>query len=260
MTDYDVENEVLVYNRPDSLTDVSTHYCPGCTHGIAHRLIAEVLDEMGLRENSIGVASVGCSVFSYNYFDFDFVQSPHGRAPAMATGIKRVLPDKTVFTYQGDGDLASIGMGEIAHAAARGENITVFFVNNTNYGMTGGQMAPTTLPGQVTSSSQRGRDVETQGYPIRMSEMLSSLDGASYVVRRSLGDPKNIRMAKKAIRTAFEVQQHGLGFSMIEFLSICPTNWGMTPSVALQWLNDKMVPYYPVGDYKVHPAIAEIKI
>lgn len=260
MTDYDVENEVLVYNRPDSLTDVSTHYCPGCTHGIAHRLIAEVLDEMGLRERSIGVASVGCSVFAYNYFDFDFIQAPHGRAPAMATGIKRVLPEKTIFTYQGDGDLASIGMAEIAHAAARGENITVFFVNNTNYGMTGGQMAPTTLPGQVTTSSPRGRDVETQGYPIRMSEMLSTLDGASYVVRRSLGDPKNIRMAKKAIRTAFEVQQRGLGFSMIEFLSICPTNWGMTPSVALQWLNDKMVPYYPVGDYKVHPAIAEIKI
>jgi 2-oxoglutarate/2-oxoacid ferredoxin oxidoreductase subunit beta len=260
MTDFDVENEVLVYERPDSLTDVSTHYCPGCTHGVAQRLIAEVLDEMGLREKTIGVASVGCSVFAYNYFDFDFIQAPHGRAPAMATGIKRVLPDKTIFTYQGDGDLASIGMAEIVHAAARGENITVFFVNNTNYGMTGGQMAPTTLPGQVTSSSQRGRDVETQGYPIRMSEMLSSLDGASYVVRRSLGDPKNIRMAKKAIRTAFEVQQHGLGFSMIEFLSICPTNWGMTPSVALQWLNDKMVPYYPVGDYKVHPAIAEIKI
>ncbi len=237
-----------------------THICPGCTHGVAQRLIAEVLDEMGLREKTIGVASVGCSVFAYNYFDFDFIQAPHGRAPAMATGIKRVLPEKTIFTYQGDGDLASIGMAEIVHAAARGENITVFFVNNTNYGMTGGQMAPTTLPGQVTSSSQRGRDVETQGYPIRMSEMLSSLDGASYVVRRSLGDPKNIRMAKKAIRTAFEVQQHGLGFSMIEFLSICPTNWGMTPSVALQWLNDKMVPYYPVGDYKVHPAIAEIKI
>lgn len=260
MTDFDVENEVLVYERPDSLTDVSPHYCPGCTHGIAHRLIAEVLDEMGLREKCVGVASVGCSVFAYNYFNFDFIQAPHGRAPAMATGIKRVLPEKTIFTYQGDGDLASIGMAEIVHAAARGENITVFFLNNTNYGMTGGQMAPTTLPGQVTTSSPHGRDVETQGYPIRMSEMLSSLDGASYVVRRSLGDPKNIRMAKKAIRTAFEVQQHGLGFSMIEFLSTCPTNWGMTPSDALQWLNDKMVPYYPVGDYKVHPAIAEIKI
>lgn len=260
MTDYDLENETLVYERPESLTDVSSHYCPGCTHGVAHRLIAEVLDEMGIREKTIGVASVGCSVFAYNYFDFDFVQSPHGRAPALATGIKRVLPEKTVFTYQGDGDLASIGMGEITHAAARGENITVFFINNTNYGMTGGQMAPTTLPGQVTTSSPRGRDVETQGYPIRMAEMLSTLDGASYVVRRSLGDPKNIRMAKKAIRMAFEVQQRGLGFSLIEFLSICPTNWGMTPSAALQWLNDRMVPYYPIGDYKVHPAIAEIKL
>lgn len=259
MVEHDIENETLVYERPESLTDVTTHYCPGCTHGVAHRLIAEVLDEMGIREKTIGVASVGCSVFAYNYFDFDFVQAPHGRAPALATGIKRVLPERTVFTYQGDGDMASIGMAEIAHAAARGENITVFFLNNTNYGMTGGQMAPTTLPGQVTTSSPNGRDVETQGYPIRMAELLSTMDGASYVVRRSLHDPKNIRMAKKAIRTAFEVQQRGLGFSLIELLSICPTNWGMTPVVAMKWLNDKMVPYYPIGDYKVHPAIAEIK-
>jgi len=236
MAEYDVASETLVYERPDTLTEVSTHYCPGCTHGVAHRLIAEVLEEMGLKDKTIGVASVGCSVFSYNYFDFDFVQSPHGRAPAMATGIKRVLPDRTVFTYQGDGDMASIGMGEIVHAAARGENITVFFINNTNYGMTGGQMAPTTLPGQKTTSSPNGRDVESQGYPIRVAEMLSKLDGASYVVRRALNDPKNIRQAKKAIRTAFEVQQRGLGFSMIELLSICPTNWGMTPVAALQWL------------------------
>lgn len=260
MVEHDIENETLVYERPESLTDVTTHYCPGCTHGVAHRLIAEVLDEMGIREKTIGVASVGCSVFAYNYFDFDFVQAPHGRAPALATGIKRVLPERTVFTYQGDGDMASIGMAEIAHAAARGENITVFFLNNTNYGMTGGQMAPTTLPGQVTTSSPNGRDVETQGYPIRMAELLSTMDGASYVVRRSLHDPKNIRMAKKAIRTAFEVQQRGLGFSLIELLSICPTNWGMTPVAAMKWLNDKMVPYYPIGDYKVHPAIAEIKL
>ena len=260
MVEHDIENETLVYERPESLTDVTTHYCPGCTHGVAHRLIAEVLDEMGIREKTIGVASVGCSVFAYNYFDFDFVQAPHGRAPALATGIKRVLPERTVFTYQGDGDMASIGMAEIAHAAARGENITVFFLNNTNYGMTGGQMAPTTLPGQVTTSSQNGRDVETQGYPIRMAELLSTMDGASYVVRRSLHDHKNIRMAKKAIRTAFEVQQRGLGFSLIELLSICPTNWGMTPVAAMKWLNDKMVPYYPIGDYKVHPAIAEIKL
>jgi Pyruvate:ferredoxin oxidoreductase and related 2-oxoacid:ferredoxin oxidoreductases, beta subunit len=260
MVDFNVETETLVYERPDSLMEINTHYCPGCTHGVAHRLIAEVLDEMNLKDNSIGVASVGCSVFAYNYFDFDFVQSPHGRAPAMATGIKRVLPNRTVFTYQGDGDLASIGMAEIIHAATRGENITVFFINNTNYGMTGGQMAPTTLPGQKTTSSPNGRDVETQGYPIRVAELISQLDGASYVVRRSLDDPKNIRLAKKAIRTAFEVQQRGLGFSMIELLSICPTNWGMTPVSALQWLEEKMITYYPLGDYKVHPAIAEIKI
>lgn len=259
MTDI-AEFETLVYERPESLTDVSTHYCPGCTHGVAHRLVAEVLDEMGLREKTIGVASVGCSVFAYNYFNCDFIQAPHGRAPAMATGIKRSLPDHTVFTYQGDGDLASIGMAEITHAAARGENITVIFINNTNYGMTGGQMAPTTLPGQKTTTSVNGRDVESQGYPIRVAEFLSALDGSSYVVRRSLHDPKNIRLAKKAIRTAFEVQERGLGFSMVEMLSICPTNWGMPPAESLQWLADKMVGYYPVGDYKVHPAVAEIKI
>ena len=190
---------------------MSTHYCPGCTHGIAHRLVAEVIDEMGLREKTIGVASVGCSVFAYNYFNFDWVQAPHGRAPAMATGVKRVLPDRIVMTYQGDGDMASIGMGEIVHAAARGENITVIFINNANYGMTGGQMAPTTLPGQKTTSSPDGRDVETMGYPIRAAELLATLDGASYVVRRSLHDPKNIRLAKKAIRMAFEAQVRGLG-------------------------------------------------
>ncbi|MFN7035527.1 MAG: thiamine pyrophosphate-dependent enzyme [Bellilinea sp.] len=253
-------DEVVVYERPQSLEECATHYCPGCTHGVAHRLIAEVIDEMGICERMIGVASVGCSVFAYNYFDFDFVQAPHGRAPAMATGIKRVLPDRIVMTYQGDGDMASIGMGEIVHAAARGENITVFFLNNANYGMTGGQMAPTTLPGQQTTSSPKGRDVETQGYPVRASELLATLEGASYVVRRSLHDPKNIRMAKKAIRTAFEVQQRGLGFSMIELLSICPTNWGMTPVQSLHWLEEHMIPYYPIGDYKVHPIVAELKI
>ncbi|MBA4375635.1 MAG: 2-oxoglutarate oxidoreductase [Anaerolinea sp.] len=252
--------ETMVYERPEALTSGITHYCPGCTHGTAHRLIAEVIDEMGLRDKTIGVASVGCSVFAYNYFDFDFVQAPHGRAPAMATGVKRVLPDRIVMTYQGDGDLASIGMAEIVHAAARGENISVFFLNNANYGMTGGQMAPTTLPGQKTTSSPNGRDVETQGYPIKVSELLSTLDGASYVVRRSLHDAKNIRLAKKAIRMAFETQVRGLGFSMVELLSICPTNWGMTPLNSLQWLEEKMVPYYPLGDYKVHPAVAEIKI
>lgn len=251
--------EEQVYNRPDSFVDVSTHYCPGCTHGTAHRLIAEVIDEMGLKGKTIGVASVGCSVFAYNYFDVDFVQAPHGRAPAMATGVKRVLPERVVFTYQGDGDLASIGTAEIVHAAARGENISVFFLNNTNYGMTGGQMAPTTLPGQKTTSSPRGRDVETQGYPVKASEMISTLDGASYVVRRSLHDPKSIRLAKKAIRTAFEVQIRGLGFSLVELLSTCSTNWGMTPVESLHWLEKNMVPYFPLGDFKVHPAIAGLR-
>lgn len=251
-------NEQIVYQRPRSLMNVSTHYCPGCTHGVAHRLVAEVLDEMGLRDRTVGVASVGCSVFSYNYFDMDFVQSPHGRAPAMATGVKRALgPDAIVFTYQGDGDMASIGMGEIVHAAARGENITVIFINNTNYGMTGGQMAPTTLPGQKTTTSPLGRDVELQGYPIHAAELLANLDGASYVVRRALNDPKNIRAAKKAIRTAFEVQQKGMGFSMVELLSICPTNWGLTPTDALGWLADHMIPFYPLGDFKVAPELSK---
>ncbi|MDO9120333.1 MAG: thiamine pyrophosphate-dependent enzyme, partial [Anaerolineaceae bacterium] len=248
------EIETTVFERPDSLTGTTSHYCPGCTHGIANRLIAEVIDEMGMREKTIGVASVGCSVFIYNYLNMDFVQAPHGRAPAMATGIKRVLPDRMVFTYQGDGDLASIGMAEIVHAAARGENISVFFLNNTNYGMTGGQMAPTSMPGQKTTSSQTGRDVETQGFPIRVSEMFSKLDGASYIVRRSLHDPKHIRMAKKAIRMAFETQVRGLGFSMVELLSICPTNWGISPLNSIKWLEEKMIPYYPLGDYKIHPA------
>ena len=251
--------EELVYTRPGAFSDVSTHYCPGCTHGTAHRLIAEVIDEMGLKGKTVGVASVGCSVFAYNYFDVDFVQAPHGRAPAMATGVKRVLPERIVFTYQGDGDLASIGTAEIVHAAARGENISVFFLNNTNYGMTGGQMAPTTLPGQKTTSSPRGRDVETQGYPVKASEMIATLDGATYVVRRSLHDPKNIRLAKKAIRTALEVQARGLGFSMVELLSTCCTNWGMTPVESLHWLEENMVPYFPLGDFKVHPAIAGLR-
>lgn len=250
----------LVYQRPKSLSDTPTHYCPGCTHGVAHRLVAEVLDEMNVRESTIGVAPVGCSVFAYNYFDCDFVEAAHGRAPAMATGIKRVLPDRVVFTYQGDGDLASIGMAEIVHAAARGENITVVFINNAIYGMTGGQMAPTTLPGQKTTSSPGGRDVEQMGFPIRMSEMLSSLDGTGYVVRRSLHDPKNIRLAKKAIRLAFETQVRGLGFSMVELLSSCPTNWGLTPLEALRWIEDHMVPIYPLQDFKVSPAVAEIRV
>jgi len=257
MTDSDVK---VVYQRPLGFTDSTTHYCPGCTHGVAHRLIAEVLEEMGELDNTIGVAPVGCAVFAYNYFNFDFVEAAHGRAPAMATGIKRTLPTKMLFTYQGDGDLASMGMGEIIAAAARGEQITVIFINNTNYGMTGGQMAPTTLPGQKTSSSPLGRDVETQGYPIRTAELLATLDGASFVARRSLHDARSIRMAKRALRTAFEVQRQGLGFSMVELLSICPTNWGMNTTNARKWLVDHMLPYYPVGDYKVSSAVSEMKI
>ncbi len=215
---------------------------------------------MKLREMTIGVAPVGCSVFAYNYFDTDFVEAAHGRAPAMATGIKRLLPDRIVFTYQGDGDLASIGTAEIIHAAGRGENITVIFINNAIYGMTGGQMAPTTLPGQKTTSSPSGRDVEQMGFPIHMSEMLCTMDGAGYVVRRSLHDPKNIRLAKKAIRMAFETQKRGLGFSMVELLSSCPTNWNMTPMDALRWVEEKMVPVYPLNDFKVSPALAGLKL
>ncbi|MHC1782679.1 MAG: thiamine pyrophosphate-dependent enzyme [Anaerolineaceae bacterium] len=259
MTTTDSITEQVVYSHPESLIDTSTHYCPGCTHGVAHRLIAEVIDEMGLRERTIGVASVGCSVFAYNYFNFDFVQAPHGRAPAMATGVKRTLPDRIVLTYQGDGDMVSIGMAEIIHAAARGENISVFFLNNANYGMTGGQMAPTSLPGQKTTSSPNGRDVETSGYPIRAAETLATLEGASYIVRRSLHDPKNIRLAKKAIRMAFETQVRGLGFSMVEILSTCPTNWGMTPSQAQGWLEEKMLPFYQIGDFKVNESLSQIR-
>jgi len=250
----------LVYDRPESLTTIHTHYCPGCTHGIAHRLIAEVMDEMGIRERTIGVAPVGCSVFAYNYFNCDFVEAAHGRAPAMATGIKRVQPNSPVFTYQGDGDLASIGMAEILHVAARGENITTIFINNAIYGMTGGQMAPTTLPGMKTTSSPLGRDVELAGFPIRMAEMLSTMDGAGYIVRRSLHKPAEIRKAKKAIRMAFETQERGLGFSMVELLSTCPTNWKVTPIEAMDFVADHMVPVFPLGDYKVRPEVAEIKV
>ena len=249
-----------VYKRPETFTSATTHYCPGCTHGVAHRLIAEVLEEMNLLEKTIGVASVGCSVFAYNYFDCDFVGAPHGRAPAMATGVKRVLPDRVVFTYQGDGDLASIGMGEIVHAAARGENITVIFINNANFGMTGGQMAPTTLPGQKTTSSPGGRDVEQSGFPIRTAEMLATLDGAGYIVRRSLHDPKNIRKAKKAVRMAFEAQIRGIGFSMVELLSTCPTNWGLNPIESLRWVEEHMLPAYPLEDFKVSPSLKQVRV
>jgi 2-oxoglutarate ferredoxin oxidoreductase subunit beta len=247
--------ESLIYTKPVSLTPGATHYCPGCTHGIAHRLIAEVIDEMDRRETTIGIAPVGCAVFAYDYFNMDFAEAAHGRAPAMATGLKRVSPDKLVFTYQGDGDLASIGAAEILHAAGRGENITVIFLNNAIYGMTGGQMAPTTLPGQKTTSTPLGRDIEMHGFPLRMSEILSQMDGAAYIVRRSLHDVVHIRKAKKAIRQAFEVQQRGIGFSMVELLSSCPTNWGVNPEEALTWIEEHMLPAFPLGDYKVHDSI-----
>ncbi len=239
-----------VYLRPKSLTDMVTHYCPGCTHGIAHRLVAEVIDELGIQDETIGVASVGCSVFAYNYFDVDFQQAAHGRAPAVATGIKRVLPDHIVFTYQGDGDLASIGAAEILHAAARRENITVIFINNAIYGMTGGQMAPTTLVGQKTTTSPGGRDPLAQGYPLRMSEILADVEGSYYVARFSLHDNPNIIKAKAGIKKAFVNQIEGKGFSMVELLSSCPTNWGMTPANALKWIETNMVPQYPLGEFK----------
>jgi 2-oxoglutarate ferredoxin oxidoreductase subunit beta len=241
----------MVYHKPDTLTDAITHYCPGCTHGIIHRLIAEVLDELHIREQVIGVASVGCSVFAYNYLDCDFAQAPHGRAPAMATGIKRVLPDRVVFTYQGDGDLAAIGTAEIIHAATRGENITVIFVNNAVYGMTGGQMAPTTLPNMRTTSSPLGRDVKTMGNPLRMSELLAQIDGTAYSVRRSVHTVVNINKTKKAIKAAFEMQLNGKGFALVEILSTCPINWNMEPCEAMQFIAEKMIPYYPLGDFKV---------
>lgn len=236
-----------VFQRPGALTDKAFHYCPGCTHGIVHRLIAEVLDELSIREKTIGVAPVGCSVFAYEYFNCDMQGAAHGRAPAVATGIKRVLPNSTVFTYQGDGDLASIGAAEIVHAAARGEGITTIFINNAIYGMTGGQMAPTTLIGQVTATSPYGRDAAQAGHPIRVSEMLATLEGAAYIERVSVHDIPHIRQAKKAIRKAFETQMAGAGFSLVEVLSTCPTNWGMTPTEALEWVKAEMIPYYPLG-------------
>ena len=239
-----------VFEKPHALTDIPFHYCPGCTHGIVHRLVAEVLDELGIEGQTVGIAPVGCSVFAYNYFNCDMIEAPHGRAPAVATGVKRANPDKTVFTYQGDGDLAAIGTAETVHVGARGENITVIFINNAIYGMTGGQMAPTTLLGQVTTTSPYGRKKEIQGNPIRVCEMVSTLDGAAYVERVSVDCVKNVVAAKKAIKKAFEVQQQGLGLSLIEVLSTCPTNWGLTPLKALEWLRENMIEHYPLGVYK----------
>lgn len=243
--------ERVVFSKPEALTSAITHYCPGCLHGVVHRLVAEAIDELGIRERTIGIAPVGCSVLAYYYFNVDFAEAPHGRAPAMATGIKRTQPDKIVFTYQGDGDLAAIGTNELIHAATRGEPITTIFVNNAIYGMTGGQMAPTTLPGQVTTSTPFGRDVRLAGNPVRVCELVSSLTGPAYVARRTAVNPKEIRRLKKAILTAFKVQMAGLGFSLVEVVSNCPTNWGMTPLESLKWVESNMLPFYPLGDFKV---------
>lgn len=241
----------IVFEKSKVLTDAPLHYCPGCTHGIIHRLVAEVIEELGIEGRTIGVAPVGCSVMAYDYFTTDFIQAPHGRAPAVATGVKRADPENNVvFTYQGDGDLAAIGTAETVHAAARRENITVIFVNNAIYGMTGGQMAPTTLPGQVTQTSPYGRDVETVGYPVKVCELLSNVDGAAYLERVAVNNPANVKKAKKAIKKAFQNQLDGKGFSLVEVVSTCPTNWGMTPEKALKWLEDNMLPYYPLGVYK----------
>ena len=247
---------MIVFEKPKALTDAPLHYCPGCTHGIIHRLVAEAIDELGIEGSTVGDAPVGCSVMAYDYFACDMVEAAHGRAPAVATGLKRCMPENIIFTYQGDGDLASIGMAETVHAATRNENITIIFVNNAIYGMTGGQMAPTSLPGQVTQTSPYGRDVTTAGYPIRVSEMLSTLEGPEYIERVAVNNVKNVKNAKKAILKAFKNQVEGKGFSLNEVVSTCPTNWGMTPVQALEWVNTNMIPYYPLGVYKDKTAAA----
>lgn len=242
--------EEIIFKKPHALTDVPFHYCSGCTHGIIHRLVAEVIDELGCEGYTVGVSPVGCAVMNYDYFNCDMIEAPHGRAPAVATGIKRAHPENVVFTYQGDGDLAAIGTAETIHAATRGENITVIFVNNTIYGMTGGQMAPTSLPGQVTQTTPYGRDVNKAGYPVRICELLSTLDGVALAQRTSVDNVKNVNETKKAIRKAFQNQIEGKGFSIVEILSTCPTNWGMDPIQSLSWLRENMIPYYPLGVYK----------
>jgi len=238
------------FQKPEALAEQITHYCPGCTHGVIHRLVAEVIDELGVCGRTVGVAPVGCAVLMYNYFTFDFLESAHGRAPAQATGIKRVRPDLVVFTYQGDGDLASIGMSEIVHAANRGEKFTTIFVNNAVYGMTGGQMAPTTMPDQRTTTSPFGRKVDDVGMPVKVSEMLASLQTPGYIVRQTVLKPKFINRAKKVIRKAFEYQLENRCFSFVEIVSTCPTNWGLTPVEAIKWAEENMLPYYPLGEFK----------
>lgn len=240
----------VVFEKPHALTDVQTHYCPGCTHGIVHRLVAEVMNEMGIEGKTVAIVPVGCSVMAYDYFNCDAIEAPHGRAPAVATGVKRARPDLHVFTYQGDGDLAAIGTGELVHCATRGENIVTVFINNAIYGMTGGQMAPTTLPGQVTQTTPFGRDPKVAGYPIRVCELISTLDGTAFAQRVTVDTIPHIKETKKAIRKAFENAEKGLGYSLVEVLSTCPTNWGLEPLEALKWLRDNMIPYYPLGVYK----------
>ena len=239
------------FSKPEALSSTMTHYCPGCTHGIVHRLIAESIDELGIRRKTVGIAPVGCAVLAYNYFDCDFQEAAHGRAPAMATGIKRVRPDLIVFTYQGDGDLASIGMSEIIHSANRGEKFTTIFINNAIYGMTGGQMAPTTMPGQRATTAPMGRNVEETGMPIRMANLLKELVTPAYITRQAVLNPKQVNKAKKAIKKAFEYQVENKCFSFVEVISNCPTNWGLTPLDSLKWAEENLRPYYELGDYKV---------
>ncbi len=247
-----LENGIMekVFAKPESLNDEIMHYCPGCSHGVAHRLVAEALDHYGITGRTVGIAPVGCAVLMYDYFECDILEAPHGRPPAVATGVKRSRPDMVVFSYQGDGDLASIGLAEIVHAANRGENITVIFVNNTVYGMTGGQMAPTTLLGQQTTTSPYGRNLNSDGYPIKMAEMLATLEGTSYVTRVALDKPANILRARKAVFKAFDMQLKNMGFSFVEMLSTCPTNWGVSPQDAIKQLQDEMIPYFPLGVFK----------
>jgi 2-oxoglutarate ferredoxin oxidoreductase subunit beta len=238
------------FSKPAVLSDTMTHYCPGCTHGIVHRLVAEAIDELGIMDRTVGIAPVGCAVLAYNYFNCDFQEAAHGRAPAMATGIKRVRPDLIVFTYQGDGDLASIGMGEIIHAANRGEKFTTIFINNAIYGMTGGQMAPTTMPGQRASTAPMGRDTDQTGMPIKMANLLGGLMTPAYVTRQAVLKPQQINKTKKAIKQAFQYQVENKCFSFVEVISTCPTNWGLTPLDSLKWAEDTLIPYYELGDIK----------
>lgn len=239
-----------IFGRPQGLTEVLQRYCPGCGHGVVHRIIGELLVKLDIREKTVGIAPVGCSVFADEYFNCDMIQPPHGRGPAVSTGIKRARPDCIVFSYQGDGDLAAIGTAEIIHAAARNENITVIFINNAIFGMTGGQMAPTTLPGMRSTTSVQGRDIKKQGYPIRVCELLAALDGPCYLERTAVDTPKNIIKTEKALRTAFQNQIEKRGFSLVEVLSMCPTNWGMTPVQAKKFIEESMIKYYPLGAYR----------